>query len=347
VDGVYAVEYVPTKPGDVHVKLDAKLHDAVESEPIGDSPYNVPITPSPRVPSAAHTKSSGHGKAKTSTPSHFAIHPHNYLGEPITKVADHFDAFLEGPDGEKVPVTLVDDEETGGVRASYHPKKKGEHKLHAILKPEHRHHGDDVGSILESPFTIDVEPSFSHKHAAVKGLEEPVSDTAPAVLILEAKDENGDPILKGGEKVDFRVAGPSGDVPVEVLDKEDGTYELKYFPTEPGKHKVHVHVNDEPLAAEFEDVEVEEGASEEHSLAVHYSFTVRARTKKGTDKPRGGDKFEVKITGPNGLVDNVVTEDQHDGTYLVSYALENPGKYWVKVTLNGKDISGSPWKQVV
>lgn len=95
-------------------------------------------------------------------------------------------------------------------------------------------------------------------------------------------------------------------------------------------------------------------------------FTIEARTKDGAPRHRGGDRFEVNITGPEvnlgvlvvcliwlmqGPVENVVVDDlstgnpPHPGKYRVFYTLPGKGKYVIKATLNGKDIKGSPWRQ--
>jgi len=102
------------------------------------------------------------------------------------------------------------------------------------------------------------------------------------------------------------------------------------------------------LIPTFTFITFEEGTDEEESLAVDYMFTIEARGRGGVPRNRGGEKFAVTITGPEGPVEDVVVEDlreTHPGKYKVFYTLPGRGKYIIKATLNGKDIKGSPWRQ--
>ncbi len=57
-----------------------------------------------------------------------------------------------------------------------------------------------------------------------------------------------------------------------------------------------VTLDDENVGASPVEVEVEEGADEEESIAVDYMFTIEARTKGGVPRNRGGENFAVAIT---------------------------------------------------
>jgi len=163
---------------------------------------------------------------------------------------------------------------------------------------------------------------------------------------------------KGGEKFDVNVKPPSLLSSVialfvhpEIVDNHDGTYTVKYEPRDSGKHTISVKLDGEHVGVSPVEVEVEEGADEGESIAVDYMFTIEARTKGGAPRHRGGDKFEVHITGPEGPVESVTVEDlslatpPQPGKYRVFYTLPGQGKYVIKATLNGKDIKGSPWRQ--
>lgn len=78
------------------------------------------------------------------------------------------------------------------------------------------------------------------------------------------------------------------------------------------------------------------------------SFTahVQAATRNGSLKTTGGDNFRANITGPRGDVSSHVL-DNGNGTYNVSYQLPGAGEYNVSVTVQGKNIRGSPYRQVV
>jgi len=78
------------------------------------------------------------------------------------------------------------------------------------------------------------------------------------------------------------------------------------------------------------------------------SFTahVQSATRNGKIKTTGGDNFFATITGPSGQVPAQVL-DVGNGTYNVSYQLPGAGQYSVSVKVQGKDIRGSPFQQVI
>jgi filamin len=78
------------------------------------------------------------------------------------------------------------------------------------------------------------------------------------------------------------------------------------------------------------------------------SFTahVQSATRNGQIKTTGGDRFIASIAGPGGEVPSQVL-DNGNGTYNVSYQLPGSGQYTVSVKVQGKDIRGSPFQQIV
>jgi len=92
----------------------------------------------------------------------------------------------------------------------------------------------------------------------------------------------------------------------------------------------------------------EEGAVETDAARCtmwSHAFQIEAHSKKGA-RTRGGDKFEIDITGPNGPVEGAASiADLGNGKYQVRYTLPGAGRYSVRVTLGGKDIAGSPFVQ--
>lgn len=142
-----------------------------------------------------------------------------------------------------------------------------------------------------------------------------------------------------------------------MSDVVTGTYTVEYEPKDAGDHRIEVTLKNKPIKDAPFKVKVKEGmfqegtvefspsgADEGNSFIESYTFTIRARTKKNTNKKDGGDDFKVNIVGPAGEVQGVVIKDLGDGTYLVSYKLPEAGEYTINVTLNGKHIQGSPWK---
>jgi len=54
-----------------------------------------------------------------------------------------------------------------------------------------------------------------------------------------------------------------------------------------------------------------------------------------------------KADSEHAPVEGVNFKDCGDGRYKVSYTLPESGEYNVHITLNGKHIKGSPWRQNV
>lgn len=76
-----------------------------------------------------------------------------------------------------------------------------------------------------------------------------------------------------------------------------------------------------------------------------YSFVVRTKTRENKNKPTGGEKdnFAVTIEGPGQV--HPQFDDNGDGSYVVTYALPNRGRYTINVLLNKQHIQGSPFTQ--
>eukprot|EP00026_Physarum_polycephalum_P000685 Phypoly_transcript_00686.p1 GENE.Phypoly_transcript_00686~~Phypoly_transcript_00686.p1 ORF type:complete len:1124 (+),score=246.81 Phypoly_transcript_00686:770-4141(+) len=106
---------------------------------------------------------------------------------------------------------------------------------------------------------------------------------------------------------------------------------------------------DSPAAAHgSEGSDPEEEVDAEQTVMWTHSFQIEAKTIRGNPRRTGGDVFAVAITGPNGPVDGgVKLEDLGNGKYQVTYSLPGHGKYSIKVTINGKNIAGSPFTQKI
>jgi len=198
-----------------------------------------------------------------------------------------------------------------------------------------------------STFTVPIEAGTDANNTVAygPGVEGPVLDTVPTHFTIEARDNKGKKLPKGGDPFEVTIAGPKGNVPAEITDNGDGTYGVKYAAGEPGPHKVNVSLKGKPIKGAPFTVNVEEGADADHSGVETYTFTIRAKSKRGGNLTTGGDRFKVAVNGPKGANPTVKVADHSNGLYTVSYSLPEPGTYKIGVTVNDKHISGSPWKQ--
>jgi hypothetical protein len=331
-----------------------------KSSPYHTIPQKPKYAKSIEAPSPHKTTLDGLGlhSASPNKEATFSIHPKSENGTPLSGVSPSlFRAKAKGPDGD-VRVKLTPNAD-GSLTASFTPKVAGPLRLDVEV-------ADSTGNFHEvhgAPVDLEVEPSISAENSQISGVgidnfEEAVITGQRQFFTIKTFDKRRNPVTVGGEKFLVKIDPPSLLSTVvalfvhpEIVDNNDGTYTVWYQPRDSGKHTISVkhegnHVGRSPI-----DIEVEEGTDEEETLAVDYMFTIEARTVKGTPRNRGGDKFVVAITGPEGPVTDVRVEDMakaeppHPGKYRVFYTLPGRGKYVIKATLNGKDIKGSPWRQ--
>jgi len=122
---------------------------------------------------------------------------------------------------------------------------------------------------------------------------------------------------------------------------------VEYAPKDAGKHKIGVKLKGKDIMNSPFSVNVKEGADHDTSGIENYTFSIRARTKKGSDKKVGGDNFAVKIVNhqTHAQVEGIKVKDNGDGSYHCSYKLPGSGEYKIHILLNDRDIKGSPFNQ--
>merc|ERR1712217_863813 len=127
----------------------------------------------------------------------------------------------------------------------------------------------------------------------------------PTHFTIQAADRNGEKMKEGGDDFEVKIKDAKGnDVPFDLKDNNDGTYDVKYKPNGPGNHKVDVNLRGKPIKDAPFNVGIRAGASAGHSIVENFNFTVQA-----------------KIAGPQGPVSTVELKDGNDGKYHVSYKL--------------------------
>jgi len=91
---------------------------------------------------------------------------------------------------------------------------------------------------------------------------------------------------------------------------------------------------------------MEKMAWPENCTFLSFTAHVQAANKGGRLQTQGGDHFVASVNGPSGQVPATVL-DNGNGTYNISYQLPSAGQYAVSVKVNGRDIRGSPYQQIV
>jgi hypothetical protein len=312
--------------------------------PILGSPWTVPIERGPDAPDPTQFDVFGPGieRGDTAGPCIFTIVAKNSAGQQIKVGGVPVGVEVFSPNGSELLVNLVDNDD-GTFTATYQPQDPGDHKVDVVLRTKIPLYYDHV---KDSTYTVPVVAGTDAKASLVwgPGLED-VYDTKPAVFYIKAKDREGNDMGRGGDPFKVEITGPSGIVPCEVTDNNDGTYDVKYEPNDHGEHTIAVTLRDKPVAQSPYRVNVKEGADYNHTCIERFQFIVRSKTKANQNKPVGGETLGCNIAGPNGPVFDVLMKDIGDGTYICDYSLPTPGKYQLSVKLNGHDIQGSPFIQ--
>jgi len=77
------------------------------------------------------------------------------------------------------------------------------------------------------------------------------------------------------------------------------------------------------------------------STAEPATFYIQSKDKSGNKITVGGDRFDVKIKGPNGFLPSRI-RDLGTGIYEVTYNAQDAGTHNIEITHEGKPISNSP-----
>eukprot|EP01113_Clastostelium_recurvatum_P015306 TRINITY_DN184_c0_g1_i2.p1 TRINITY_DN184_c0_g1~~TRINITY_DN184_c0_g1_i2.p1 ORF type:complete len:757 (-),score=257.76 TRINITY_DN184_c0_g1_i2:127-2397(-) len=349
-NGTYGVVYQAKNPGK-HI-----INVVLKGKNIANSPFTVNAD---RVPlDATNTRVYGPGieKATTKELATFTIEARNQKGDPVGSGGDKFDIKVQGP-YDQVRAEVVDNK-NGTYTVSYRPTDVGPHTI--TVQHENK-------NVANSPYHVPVEASLSDadadsSNAYGPGLEPGNVEGEPAKFTIQARNSKGTVLSAGGSPFDVEVIGPKDELAdVKLVDNRNGTYSVTYVPPTPGRYRVDVILRNESNPAMYKHihqspfrVEIEAGTDASKSLVYGdgvgdnvlntkpTSFTIQAKDRHGRDLGKGGDPFEVKVTGPDGKDLHTPITDNGDGTYNVPYDPSQAGKYRVDVRLKGKPVGNCP-----
>jgi len=142
-----------------------------------------------------------------------------------------------------------------------------------------------------------------------------------------------------------------------VSDDKNGKYFVQYEPQRSSHYNVAVtcfgeHIKKSPFTEVYISPGIIDAAhtiiDDTRSIVgslVHANeeqqFTIIACDKYGNNINKGGDIFEIAITGPRTLHGNVF--DRHTGSYDASFTLPVTGHFTINVKVNNENISKSPF----
>ena len=130
----------------------------------------------------------------------------------------------------------------------------------------------------------------------------------------EKKDEEAKPEEKPkGTHVPQKQVG---DIPVDIYDNGDGTYDCHYK-ADAGKITIGVKLNGQNVAMSPYKLEVEEDADSDNTGVENFRFVVEAKNRRGQVQADGKAKFIVELDGREGNVEDQKNKVKHLGEQVL------------------------------
>ncbi|XP_032996888.1 filamin-B isoform X3 [Lacerta agilis] len=338
-DGTHTVAYTPTKEGPYTVAV--KYAD----EEIPRSPFKVKVLP---TYDASKVTASGPGLSShgvpASMPTEFAVDARD-AGQGLLSV------HVTDQEGKPKRVDVQDNQD-GTYAVTYLPDKTGRYSIGI------KYGGDDIPL---SPYRIRVSPAgdASKCQATGPGIADTVKSGEEVGFVVDAKSA-------GKGKVTCTVLTPEGtEVEAEVIENEDGTYDIYYTAAKPGTYVIHVRfggvdIPNSPFTVMATDADEVAVLSQEPLNAAcppgfHPWVTEEAYVPDGDMNGLGFKPFDMvipfavrkgEITGevhmPSGKTAPADIVDNKDGTVTVSYAPVEVGLHEMHIKYMGSHIPESP-----
>uniref|UniRef100_A0A668AS08 Filamin A n=1 Tax=Myripristis murdjan TaxID=586833 RepID=A0A668AS08_9TELE len=326
-DQTHTVNYVPTREGPYSINV------LYADEEIPRSPYKVKVLP---THDASKVRASGPGLNTTGVPAslpvEFTIDAKD-AGEGLLAVQ------ITDPEGKPKKANIRDNHD-GTYLVSYVPDMTGRYTI--LIK----YGGDEIPY---SPYRIRALPTGDASKCTVTvsiGGHGLGAGVGPTIQIGEQTVITVDAKAAGKGKVTCSVCTPEGaELDVDVVENEDGTFDIFYTAPQPGEYVICVRFGGE------------------HIPNSPFQVTVSATQPKCPNRPMGMNGLDVaglrpfdlvipftiqkgEITGdvrmPSGKVAKPDITDNKDGTVTVKYAPTEAGLHEMDIKYDGIHIPGSP-----
>ncbi|XP_066436819.1 filamin-A isoform X4 [Eleutherodactylus coqui] len=312
-DGVQTVNYVPSREGPYNI---AVLYG---DEEVPRSPFKVKVLP---THDASKVKASGPGLNTTGVPAslpvEFTIDAKD-AGEGLLAVQ------ITDPEGKPKKATIRDNQD-GTYTVSYVPDMTGRYTI--LIK----YGGDEIPY---SPYRIRAVPTGDASKCTVTG-----AGIGPTIQIGEETVITVDAKAAGKGKVTCTVCTPDGtEVDVDVVENEDGTFDIFYTAPQPGKYVICVrfggeHIPNSPFQVTATDRPVMGVNGLDVAGLRPFDLVIPFTIKKG--------EITGEVRMPSGKVAKPDITDNKDGTVTVRYAPTEAGLHEMDIKYDGIHIPGSP-----
>ncbi|XP_037087159.1 filamin-A-like [Pollicipes pollicipes] len=245
---------------------------------------------------------------------------------------------VTGPSGDSWPAR-VQPAGDGTFHIDYTPLEEGRHQVEITY--------NDV-PVPGSPFQVTARPGCDPGRVTVTGAG------LRRGLVGQANTFTVNTRGAGSGGLALAIEGPS-EAQMSCVDNKDGSCTVVYAPTEPGQYDVNVKFANQPIPGSPFKVPVE--------LAVDASGVVALGPGVSADGCRAGVPLTFSVdasrSAPAALGVDIrsdrgplprkpTVEDNGDGTYTVTYHPPPEGTICMpRVTWDGEDIPGSPWRLLV
>ena len=152
------------------------------------------------------------------------------------------------------------------------------------------------------------------------------------------------------------IKGPGRkEVPCEVLDNDDGTYDCVFTPEDVGRHNVDVLFSGEPVRGspfnvkaekpvDVDKIKCQPKADKEPLVDEELVYAVDARPAESAPGEIPDGLLNGSLTTPSGEMEPIRVKDNKDGTYDVACVPKEPGFHELALDYDGVPLAGSPFK---
>ncbi|XP_070493670.1 filamin-A isoform X2 [Chironomus tepperi] len=317
-DGTVSVSYLPTAPGEY--KISVRFGD----KNIKGSPFFAKIT--------------GEGRKRNQI-SVGSCSEVTFPGKISDNDLRSLNASIQSPSGLEEPCFLKR-MPSGNIGISFTPREAGEHIVSVKRMGKH---------INNSPFKVNVA-------------EREVGD-AKKVKVSGAALEEGVTHAENFFTVDTRNAGYGGlslsiegpsKAEIVCQDKEDGTLNISYKPTEPGYYVVNLKFADHHVEGSPFTVKVGGDGTNRKREKIQRQREAVPVTEVGSQcrlsfKLPGITSFDLsaQVTSPGNVTEDAEMQEIEDGLYSVFFVPKELGIHTVSVRYKEMHIPGSPFQFTV
>ncbi|CAM4756036.1 unnamed protein product [Rotaria magnacalcarata] len=318
-EGIYVAEFTPQAEGP-H-RIDINWSD----KPIPQSPFNIQVLPL-FEPNKIIVDGPGiRNGIPASLETYFRIDTRDAGFEQP-------DILIKNPEGLLTTSKVINNAD-GTYKVIYKPNDVGRYLINV------NYGGIPVNN---SPFNVKVEPTGDPTKCHISG-----NGINPNLQVGEEYSITVDTHEAGPGAVTCRIRSTLGnDLDLDIVDNEDGTYNLFYTPHNPGNYVIKIKFGGQDIPGG--DFVVTAGDTTHKYIRTQTdSFTTSQYRPVDFRLPVGGGKLSditASIRTPTGKFHTPILDDNQDGTVSIKYQPSEIGLHELDVFYQGQPIAGSPFK---